>query len=48
MKKVWTDEVVEFKGKYYHIPASKIGTKPVQKPHAQYCLVDLVKRQFHE
>jgi alkanesulfonate monooxygenase SsuD/methylene tetrahydromethanopterin reductase-like flavin-dependent oxidoreductase (luciferase family) len=25
--------VVEFKGKFYSIPASKIGPKPVQKPH---------------
>jgi alkanesulfonate monooxygenase SsuD/methylene tetrahydromethanopterin reductase-like flavin-dependent oxidoreductase (luciferase family) len=24
-KKIWTDDVVEFRGKYYSIPASKIG-----------------------
>jgi probable F420-dependent oxidoreductase len=33
MKKIWTDDVVEFKGKYYNIPASKIEPKPTQKPH---------------
>jgi probable F420-dependent oxidoreductase len=33
MKKIWTDDVVEFKGKYYNIPASKIGPKPTQKTH---------------
>ncbi|HET7390510.1 MAG TPA: TIGR03619 family F420-dependent LLM class oxidoreductase [Nitrososphaeraceae archaeon] len=33
LKKVWTEEVVEFKGKYYNIPASKVGPKPIQKPH---------------
>jgi probable F420-dependent oxidoreductase len=33
LKKIWTDDVVEFKGKYYRIPASKIGPKPIQKPH---------------
>ena len=33
LKKIWTEDVVEFKGKYYNIPASKIGPKPVQKPH---------------
>ena len=33
MKKIWTDDVVEFKGKYYKIPASKIDPKPIQKPH---------------
>ena len=31
--KKWTDDVVEFKGKFYNIPASKIGPKPIQKPH---------------
>ena len=33
LKKIWTDDVVEFKGQYYNIPASKIGPKPIQKPH---------------
>ena len=33
LKRIWTDDVVEFKGKFYNIPASKIGPKPVQKPH---------------
>lgn len=33
LKRIWTDDVVEFKGKYYNIPASKIGPKPIQKPH---------------
>src|SRR5918995_7318946 len=34
LKRIWTDDVVEFKGQFYNIPASKIGPKPVQKPHA--------------
>src|ERR687885_2856945 len=33
IKKICTDDVVEFKGQYYNIPASKIGPKPIQKPH---------------
>jgi probable F420-dependent oxidoreductase len=33
LKRIWTDDVVEFKGKYYSIPASKIAPKPLQKPH---------------
>jgi probable F420-dependent oxidoreductase len=33
LKRIWIDEVVEFKSQYYSIPASKIGPKPVQKPH---------------
>jgi probable F420-dependent oxidoreductase len=32
LKRIWTDDVVEFNGKFYNIPASKIGPKPVQKP----------------
>jgi len=32
LKRIWTDDVVEFKGKFYNIPASKIGHKPVQRP----------------
>src|SRR5919107_1377799 len=32
LKRLWTEDVVEFKGKFYNIPASKIGPKPVQKP----------------
>ena len=33
LKRIWTDDVVEFKGMFYNIPASKIGPKPIQKPH---------------
>ncbi len=33
LKQIWKDDVVEFKGQYYNIPASKIGPKPIQKPH---------------
>jgi alkanesulfonate monooxygenase SsuD/methylene tetrahydromethanopterin reductase-like flavin-dependent oxidoreductase (luciferase family) len=33
LKKIWTEDVIEFKGAFYSIPASKIGPKPIQKPH---------------
>jgi len=33
LKRIWTDDVVELMGEFYKIPASKIGPKPVQKPH---------------
>jgi probable F420-dependent oxidoreductase len=33
LKKIWTEENVEFRGQYYNIPSSKIGPKPVQKPN---------------
>jgi probable F420-dependent oxidoreductase len=30
---IWTTEPVAFEGEFYRIPESKIGPKPVQKPH---------------
>lgn len=33
IKKLWTEEEVEFSGKYYHIPRVRPTAKPVQKPH---------------
>lgn len=33
LKMLWTEDIVEFTGEYYDIPASKVGPKPVQKPH---------------
>jgi hypothetical protein len=32
LTQIWTEDVVEFRGRYYNIPASKIGPKPIQKP----------------
>lgn len=33
LNKVWTEDIVEFTGRFYKVPASKVGPKPVQKPH---------------
>ena len=33
LKRIWTTDPVEFHGRYYRIPESVIGPKPVQKPH---------------
>ena len=33
LKKIWTEEIVEFKGQFYNIPPSRIDPKPIQKPH---------------
>jgi alkanesulfonate monooxygenase SsuD/methylene tetrahydromethanopterin reductase-like flavin-dependent oxidoreductase (luciferase family) len=33
MKLLWTEQEVEFQGKYYQVPPSKPATLPVQKPH---------------
>ena len=36
LRKIWTDEVVEFKGQYYKISASKIGPNPCKNHILQY------------
>ena len=46
LKRIWTDEVVEFKGQLYSIPASKIGPKPVQKPHPPILLGGFSPKTF--
>jgi alkanesulfonate monooxygenase SsuD/methylene tetrahydromethanopterin reductase-like flavin-dependent oxidoreductase (luciferase family) len=33
MKLLWTEEEVEFHGRYYHVPKVKVATHPVQRPH---------------
>lgn len=33
LRRIWDEEVVEFSGKFYKIPASIIGPKPIQQPH---------------
>jgi probable F420-dependent oxidoreductase len=46
LKRIWTDEVVELKGNFYSIPASKIGPKPVQKPHPPILLGGFSQNTF--
>jgi probable F420-dependent oxidoreductase len=46
LKKIWTDDVIEFKGQFYNIPASKIGPKPVQKPHPPILLGGFSPKTF--
>lgn len=33
IKQLWTQEEVEFNGKYYHVPRVRPTAKPVQQPH---------------
>ena len=33
MKLLWTEDEVEYDGKYYQLPKVKPVTRPVQKPH---------------
>lgn len=46
LKRIWTDDVVEFKGQFYSLPASKIGPKPVQKPHPPILLGGFSPKTF--
>jgi probable F420-dependent oxidoreductase len=46
MKKIWTDDILEFKGKYYNIPASKVEPKPIQKPHIPIYLGGFSSKTF--
>jgi probable F420-dependent oxidoreductase len=33
LKAAWTDDVVEFSGRFYQVPRSRIAPRPVQRPH---------------
>ncbi len=46
MKKIWTDDIVEFDGKFYKIPKSIIGPKSIQKPHPKILLGGLSPKTF--
>jgi probable F420-dependent oxidoreductase len=46
LKKIWTEDIVEFKGEYYNIPASKIEPKPIQKPNIPIYLGGFSPRTF--
>ncbi|MFL6474187.1 MAG: TIGR03619 family F420-dependent LLM class oxidoreductase [Nitrososphaera sp.] len=46
LKRIWTDDVVEFKGRFYNIPASKIGPKPKQNPHPPILLGGFSPKTF--
>jgi probable F420-dependent oxidoreductase len=46
LKRIWTDDVVEFKGQFYNIPASKIGPNPMQKPQIPIYLGGYSQRTF--
>ena len=46
IKKVWTDDIVEFDGNFYKIPKSIIGPKPIQKPHPKILLGGFSPKTF--
>jgi probable F420-dependent oxidoreductase len=46
IKKVWTDDIIEFNGDFYKIPKSIIGPKPVQRPHPKILLGGFSPKTF--
>ena len=46
MKKIWTDDTVEFNGYFYKIPKSIINPKPIQKPHPKILLGGFSPKMF--
>jgi probable F420-dependent oxidoreductase len=46
VKKIWTEDPVEFSGKFFRVPKSYIGPKPVQKPHPPIVFGGFVGKTF--
>jgi len=46
IKRVWTDDIVEFNGDFYKIPKSIIDPKPIQKPHPKILLGGFSPKTF--
>jgi probable F420-dependent oxidoreductase len=46
LKRIWTDDTVEFRGQFYDIPPSKIEPKPLQKPHIPIYLGGYSEKTF--
>jgi probable F420-dependent oxidoreductase len=46
IKRVWTDDIIEFNGDFYKIPKSIIGPKPIQKPHPKILLGGFSPKTF--
>jgi probable F420-dependent oxidoreductase len=46
LNRIWTDDIVEYTGKYYKMPASKIGPKPLQKPRPPILLGGFTPKTF--
>jgi probable F420-dependent oxidoreductase len=46
LKRVWTEDPVEFSGQFFRIPKSYIGPKPFQKPHPPIVFGGFVGKTF--
>lgn len=46
IKKIWTEDIIEHNGEFFSIPKSKIGPKPIQKPHPPIYLAGFNENTF--
>ena len=46
MKRIWTKDVIDYNGRFYNVPPSKIDLKPIQKPHPPIVLGGFTPRAF--
>jgi probable F420-dependent oxidoreductase len=46
LEKIWTDDIIEFRGQFYNISPSRIGPKPLQKPHVPIYLGGYSQKTF--
>jgi probable F420-dependent oxidoreductase len=46
LKKIWTDDIIEFRGQFYNIPPSRTGPKTIQKPHVPIYLGGYSQKTF--
>jgi probable F420-dependent oxidoreductase len=46
LKRIWTDDIVEFTGRFYSVPPSRIDLKPTQKPHPPILLGGFTPKAF--
>jgi probable F420-dependent oxidoreductase len=47
LKKAWTDDVVEFNGRFFQVPPSVIDLKPIQRPHPPIYLAAFTPGAMH-
>lgn len=44
LKAIWTQQVVEFEGEFYRVPAAQVEPKPLQRPHPPLLLGGVAER----
>jgi alkanesulfonate monooxygenase SsuD/methylene tetrahydromethanopterin reductase-like flavin-dependent oxidoreductase (luciferase family) len=47
MKKLWTEDIVDFEGKFFKVKRAVLEPKPVQKPHPPIWVGAMHEKMFH-